>query len=108
RTLAGAVPAVLGGALPQPRRTPGRAGGRHRPGRAGTGGGARAGDRRPGAGPVTDALTLTTPADREIVLRRTFAAPRHLVFSAFTRPSCCVAGTGRKAGGWWTARWTCG
>lgn len=35
---------------------------------------------------MTDALTLTTPTDREIVLRRTFAAPRHLVFSAFTRP----------------------
>jgi len=35
---------------------------------------------------VTGPLTLTTPSDREIVLRRTFAAPRHLVFSAFTRP----------------------
>lgn len=35
---------------------------------------------------MTSTLTLTTPTDREIVLRRSFAAPRHLVFAAFTRP----------------------
>ena len=32
------------------------------------------------------ALTLTTPGEREIALTRAFAAPRHLVFEAFTRP----------------------
>jgi uncharacterized protein YndB with AHSA1/START domain/catechol 2,3-dioxygenase-like lactoylglutathione lyase family enzyme len=32
------------------------------------------------------ALTLTTPTDREIVLTRSFAAPRRLVFDAWTRP----------------------
>jgi uncharacterized protein YndB with AHSA1/START domain len=31
-------------------------------------------------------LTVTTPTDREIVLTRGFAAPRRLVFSAFTEP----------------------
>ncbi|GAA3445378.1 SRPBCC family protein [Planomonospora venezuelensis] len=32
------------------------------------------------------ALTVTTPADTEIVLTRRFAAPRRLVFDAWTRP----------------------
>jgi uncharacterized protein YndB with AHSA1/START domain/effector-binding domain-containing protein len=32
------------------------------------------------------ALTLTTPSEREVALTRVFAAPRHLVFDAFTRP----------------------
>ena len=32
------------------------------------------------------ALTVTTPSDREIVLRRAFHAPRHLVFRALTEP----------------------
>jgi uncharacterized protein YndB with AHSA1/START domain/effector-binding domain-containing protein len=32
------------------------------------------------------ALTLTTPSEREIALTRVFAAPRRLVFDAFTRP----------------------
>jgi uncharacterized protein YndB with AHSA1/START domain len=31
-------------------------------------------------------LTVTTTGDREIVLTRTFDAPRHLVFEAMTRP----------------------
>jgi uncharacterized protein YndB with AHSA1/START domain len=31
-------------------------------------------------------LLVTTPSDTEIVLARTFAAPRRLVFDAFTRP----------------------
>jgi uncharacterized protein YndB with AHSA1/START domain len=31
-------------------------------------------------------LTVTTLGDREIVLTRTFDAPRHLVFEAMTRP----------------------
>ena len=30
--------------------------------------------------------TLTTPSDREIVITRTFDAPRALVFDAWTRP----------------------
>ena len=32
------------------------------------------------------AFTLTTPSDREIVMTRTFDAPRHLVFEAWTKP----------------------
>jgi len=31
-------------------------------------------------------LELTTPGDREIVMRRTFNAPRTLVFDAYTKP----------------------
>ena len=34
----------------------------------------------------TGTLKLTTPTDREIVLTRTFDAPRHLVFEAMSRP----------------------
>ena len=32
------------------------------------------------------ALMVTTPTDREITMTRLFAAPRHLVFDAYTRP----------------------
>jgi uncharacterized protein YndB with AHSA1/START domain len=32
------------------------------------------------------ATTFTTPTDREIVIARTFDAPRELVFAAFTKP----------------------
>jgi uncharacterized protein YndB with AHSA1/START domain len=32
------------------------------------------------------ATTFTTPTDREIVITRTFDAPRELVFAAFTQP----------------------
>lgn len=32
------------------------------------------------------ATTLTTPSDREIVVTRVFAAPRRLVFAAYTNP----------------------
>jgi len=32
------------------------------------------------------AMTLTLPSDREIVLTRVFAAPRRLLFEAWTRP----------------------
>lgn len=37
---------------------------------------------------MTDAgrLQITTPSEREIVITRDFAAPRRLVFEAFTRP----------------------
>src|SRR5262245_19787454 len=31
-------------------------------------------------------LTITTPTDREILMTREFAAPRELVFDAFTKP----------------------
>ena len=31
-------------------------------------------------------LTLTTPSDREVVMTRVFAAPRRLVFEAFSKP----------------------
>ena len=34
----------------------------------------------------TGTLTVTTPTDREIVLRRVFDAPRRMVFDAFTKP----------------------
>lgn len=43
-------------------------------------------------------LQVTTPSDCEIVMTRTFDAPRHLVFDAFTRPEhvrrwwCCMEG----------------
>jgi uncharacterized protein YndB with AHSA1/START domain len=33
-----------------------------------------------------DTLEVTTPTDREVVLTRTFDAPRRLVFDAMTRP----------------------
>ncbi|MET7836126.1 MULTISPECIES: SRPBCC family protein [Micromonospora] len=41
-------------------------------------------------------LTVTLHGDREIRLSRDFAAPRHLVFAAFTRPDLLVR--------WWGAR----
>src|SRR5580765_8021478 len=31
-------------------------------------------------------LQLTTPTDREILMKRVFAAPRRLIFDAFTKP----------------------
>ena len=34
----------------------------------------------------TESLVITTPTDREIVLTRSFNAPRKLVFEAWTRP----------------------
>jgi uncharacterized protein YndB with AHSA1/START domain len=34
----------------------------------------------------TDTLTVTTPTDREIVLRRVFDAPRRMLFDALTKP----------------------
>jgi uncharacterized protein YndB with AHSA1/START domain len=34
----------------------------------------------------TGTLTVTTPTDREIVLRRVFDAPRRLLFDALTKP----------------------
>jgi uncharacterized protein YndB with AHSA1/START domain len=34
----------------------------------------------------TGTLSVTTPTDREIVLRRVFDAPRRMVFAAFTKP----------------------
>ena len=41
-------------------------------------------------------LTVSLPGDREIRLSRDFAAPRHLVFAAFTRPELLMR--------WWGAR----
>src|SRR5262249_25867198 len=35
---------------------------------------------------MTHALKLTAPSDREILMARTFDAPRELVFEAWTRP----------------------
>jgi len=32
-------------------------------------------------------LTITTPTDREVVVRRDFDAPRQLVYDAFTKPA---------------------
>jgi uncharacterized protein YndB with AHSA1/START domain len=34
-----------------------------------------------------DRATITTPSDREIVITRTFAAPRRVVFDAWTKPA---------------------
>jgi predicted 3-demethylubiquinone-9 3-methyltransferase (glyoxalase superfamily)/uncharacterized protein YndB with AHSA1/START domain len=35
---------------------------------------------------LTEALQVTTPSEREIMMTRAFAAPRNLVFDAFTKP----------------------
>src|SRR5258708_7146671 len=35
---------------------------------------------------TNNATTLTLPSDREILIERTFAAPRRLVFEALTNP----------------------
>jgi len=43
-------------------------------------------------------LVVTTPTDREIVLTRTFTAPRPLVFDAYTRPELLTRWYGAK--GW--------
>jgi uncharacterized protein YndB with AHSA1/START domain len=36
--------------------------------------------------PNTGSLEVTTPSDREIAMRRTFAAPARLVWAAYTKP----------------------
>jgi uncharacterized protein YndB with AHSA1/START domain len=46
----------------------------------------------------TETLKITTPSDREVVLTRRFAAPRSLVFEAWTRPELLKRWFGRK--GW--------
>jgi uncharacterized protein YndB with AHSA1/START domain len=51
---------------------------------------------------VTSQLVLTTPSEREIVLSRTFAAPRRMVFDAFTKPDLLVRWYG--ANGWQLVR----
>jgi uncharacterized protein YndB with AHSA1/START domain len=43
-------------------------------------------------------LTVTTPTDREIVLTRTFAAGRELLFEAYTRPDLLTQWYGAR--GW--------
>ncbi len=43
-------------------------------------------------------LTVELPSDTEIVMKRTFDAPRHLVFDAFTKPEHVVH--------WWGPRGT--
>jgi uncharacterized protein (TIGR03086 family) len=45
-----------------------------------------------------DTLAITTPSDTEIVITRTFDAPRHLVFAALTEPDLLVRWHG--AHGW--------
>src|SRR5262245_29883666 len=47
---------------------------------------------------VMSSLTVTTPTDREIVLTRTFAASRRLVFDAYTKPELLTQWYG--AHGW--------
>jgi uncharacterized protein YndB with AHSA1/START domain len=44
------------------------------------------------------ALEVTTPGDREIVMTRSFAAPRRVVFDAWTRPELLVRWYGAR--GW--------
>src|SRR5688572_13248640 len=41
--------------------------------------------RRKTMNTTSKALTVTLPSDTEIVLTRAFAAPRHIVFEAFTK-----------------------
>lgn len=50
---------------------------------------------------MTDAaaLTVTAPSDREIVMTRTFDAPRSLVFDAWTKPELLTRWLGVR-GGW--------
>jgi uncharacterized protein YndB with AHSA1/START domain len=50
------------------------------------------------AEPVRDGLTVTLPSDREILLTRTFDAPRRLVYEAITRPEHVAR--------WWGPRGT--
>lgn len=47
---------------------------------------------------MTGQLILTTPSEREIVLSRSFDAPRRMVFDAFTKPELLVRWYG--ANGW--------
>lgn len=35
---------------------------------------------------MTNTMTVSAPTDREILISRTFDAPRHLVWNAFTKP----------------------
>jgi len=46
-------------------------------------------------------LQVTTPTDREIALTRVFAAPRHHVFEAYTRPDLLQRWLGVHAGWSW-------
>ncbi len=48
-----------------------------------------------------DGLTVTAVSDTELVLARAFAAPRRLVFDAFTRPELLRRWHGAR--GWWLA-----
>jgi uncharacterized protein YndB with AHSA1/START domain len=43
-------------------------------------------DRRTSAVNPSASATVTTPSDREIVITRSFAAPRRVVFDAWTKP----------------------
>lgn len=38
------------------------------------------------------ALTITFPSDVELLITRTFAAPRSLLFAAITSPNMCAIG----------------
>lgn len=47
---------------------------------------------------MTTAVTVATPSDRAIVMTRSFHAPRHLVFAAWTEPGLIARWYGAK--GW--------
>lgn len=47
---------------------------------------------------TTDTVTITTPTERDVVMTRTFDAPRHLVFDAFTKPELLKQWYGQE--GW--------
>ena len=47
----------------------------------------------------TERLMVTTPSDREIAMSRTFDAPRHLVWDAYTKPELLKKWLG-VFGGW--------
>ena len=57
---------------------------------------------------MKNAVTVTTPSDREIVIRRVFNAPREAVWDTMTRPPELLKRrcSARPAGRWSVARTT--
>lgn len=51
--------------------------------------------------PNTGGLQVTTPSDREIRIERNFAAPRRLVYDAFTKPELLKRWLGAMPGWSW-------
>jgi uncharacterized protein YndB with AHSA1/START domain len=51
--------------------------------------------------PNTEGVKVTTPSDREIRLERSFAAPRRLVYDAYTKPELVKRWLGAMPGWSW-------